>query len=148
MLDVKPSLPALLALAGVCHLGILVASALVPRVLDWKGELTKLHPLSRHLVWTHGAFIVLTIVAFGLISLAAPAELASGAKLARLFCGFVAAFWLARLGIQLFLFDARPFLTRRFLKLGYHGLTVVFTYLGVVYGWAALLPAAPAAGAN
>ena len=138
MLDL--SLTTLVALGGVCHLGILIASALVPRVLDWKGELTRLHPLTRHLVWTHGAFIVLTILAFGVISLVAPADLASGTRLARLFCGFVAAFWLSRLAIQLFLFDARPFLTNGLLKLGYHGLTAVFTFLGLVYGWAALAP--------
>ena len=142
MLEVNPSLAALLAFGGVCHLGILIASALVPRVLDWKGELKRLHPLTRHLVWTHGAFIVLTIAAFGVISLAAPADLAAGTRLARLFCGFVAAFWLARLGIQLFLFDAKPFLTSALLKLGYHGLTAVFTFLGLVYAWAALAPAA------
>ena len=130
----------LLLLGGACHFGILIASALVPRVLDWKGELQRLSPLSRHLVWTHGAFIVITIVAFGLISVANAATLADGSRLSRWVCGFVAAFWLARLGIQLFLFDARPFLTRTFLKLGYHGLTVVFTYLGVVYAWAAVAP--------
>src|SRR4051794_9849095 len=113
----------LLLLGGVCHFGILTASALVPRVLDWKGELKHLSPLSRHLIWTHGAFIVLTIVAFGVISVANAADLANGARVSRWFCGFVATFWGARLGIQLFLFDARPFLTNRFLKLGYHGLT-------------------------
>jgi hypothetical protein len=130
----------LLLLGGVCHFGILIASALVPNVLDWKGELQRLSPLSRHLIWTHGAFIVLTIAAFGLISLTNAHELTNGSRLSRFVCGFVAAFWLARLGIQLFLFDARPFLTRTFLKLGYHGLTVVFTYLGVVYAWAAVAP--------
>ena len=134
------TLSTLLLLGGVCHFGILVASALVPRVLDWKSELTRLSPLSRHLVWTHGAFIVLVIVGFGLISVTGAADLAGGTRLARLVCGFIAAFWLARLGIQLFLFDARPFLTSTFLKLGYHGLTFVFAYLGVVYAWAALLP--------
>ena len=134
------TLTTLLLLAGVCHFGILVASALVPRVLDWKGELTRLSPLSRHLVWTHGAFIVLTIVAFGVISVTNARELADGSKLSRCVAGFIAAFWLARLGIQLFLFDAKPFLTSRFLKLGYHGLTAVFAYLGVVYAWAAAAP--------
>ena len=137
----------LLLLGGVCHFGILVASALVPRVLDWKGELRRLSPLSRHLVWTHGAFIVLTIVAFGLISVANAATLADGSRLSRWVCGFVAAFWLARLAIQLFVFDARPFLTSRFLKLGYHGLTVVFAYLALVYACAAILPRAAAGGA-
>jgi hypothetical protein len=137
----------LLLLGGVCHFGILTASALVPRVLDWKAELKHLSPLSRHLIWTHGAFIVLTIVAFGVISVANAAELAGGATVSRWFCGFVAAFWGARLAIQLFLFDARPFLTNRFLKLGYHGLTAVFTYLGVVYTWAAVAPPALKGGA-
>ena len=140
------TLSTLLVLGGVCHFGILIASALVPRVLDWKGELKQLSPLSRHLIWTHGAFIVLTIVAFGVISVVNAADLAGGSRLARSMCGFIAAFWLARLGIQLFLFDARPFLTSPFLKAGYHGLTVVFAYLGVVYAWAALLPPAGATG--
>jgi hypothetical protein len=135
-------LPTLILLAGACHFGILIASALVPRVLDWRGELARLNPLSRHVVWTHGAFVVLTIVAFGAISLANPRELAAGSALARSFCGFVAVFWLARLAVQLFVFDARPFLTRTFLKLGYHALTAVFAFLGTVYAWAALAPAA------
>ena len=105
-------------------------------------RLARLNPLSRHVVWTHGAFIVLTIVAFGAISLANPRELAAGSLLARWFCGFVAVFWLARLAIQLFVFDARPYLTRTYLKLGYHALTGVFAFLGFVYGWAALRPSA------
>jgi hypothetical protein len=134
------NLQTLLVLGGVCHFGILTASAMVPRVLAWRQELRKLRPLTRHLVWTHGVFIVLVIVAFGLISVFGAADLAAGSRLARFVCGFIAAFWLARLGIQLFLFDPKPFLTSRWLRLGYHGLTAVFTYLGLVYGWAALLP--------
>ena len=131
-------LQTLLLLGGACHFGILTASALVPRVLAWRDELRKLHPLCRHLVWTHGAFIVGVIVGFGAISVFGAAELAAGSRLARLVCGFIAAFWLARLAIQLFLFDAKPFLTSAWLKLGYHGLTAVFTYLGAVYAWAAI----------
>ena len=134
------NLATLLLLGGICHFGILTASALVPRVLNWRDELRKLQPLCRHLVWTHGVFIVLVIVAFGSISVAAAPDLAGGSRLARLVCGFIAAFWLARLAIQLFLFDATPFLTNRWLKLGYHGLTAVFTYLGLAYAWAAVLP--------
>lgn len=133
-------LQTLLLLGGVCHFGILVASAMVPRVLAWRDELRKLCPLSRHLVWTHGAFIVLVIAAFGVISVAGAADLAAGTRLARLVCGFIAAFWLARLAIQLFLFDPKPFLKSAWLKVGYHGLTAVFTYLGFVYAAAALLP--------
>ena len=134
----------LLIFAGVCHFGILLASALVPRVLDWRRELAQVSPLSRHVVWTHGVFIVLTIIAFGLITVANAPVLAAGSALARWFCSFVAVFWLSRLVVQLFLFDARPYLKTPLLTLGYHGLTVVFAYLGTVYAWAALLGGADA----
>jgi hypothetical protein len=134
------NLELLMTIGGVLHLGILIASALTPGVLEWKRELAKLRPLSRQLVWVHGAFIVLTIIGFGMISLIAPADLASGTPLARAFCAFVALFWLARLGVQFFVFDATPFLTRTALKLGYHGLTVVFFVLVATYGFAALAP--------
>src|SRR5919107_2835371 len=133
------TLQTLILLGGVCHFGILLASALTPRVLDWRGELARISPLSRHVVWTHGVFIVLTIVAFGLITVANAPALAAGTALARWFCGFVAVFWLSRLVVQLFLFDARPYLKTPLLTVGYHVLTVVFAYLGAGYAWAALL---------
>ena len=134
------NLQLLITIGGVLHLGILVASALVPGVLEWKRELAKLSALSRQLIWVHGVFIVLTIIGFAVISLVAPAELASRTRLARVVCAFVALFWLARLGVQFFVFDAGPMLTKTYLKLGYHGLTVVFTAIVIIYGFAALAP--------
>ncbi len=136
--DPMTTLETLLTVGGICHFGILIASALVPGVLDWKGELSKLAPLCRHVVWTHGAFIVLVIIAFGALTLGNVGRLAAGTPLARWVCGFIAVFWLARVSLQFFLFDARPFLRTAWLKAGYHGLTVVFLYLGCVYGWAAV----------
>ena len=53
---------------------------------------------------------------------------------------FIAIFWGARLFVQFFIFDARPFLTNWFYKTGYHGLTVVFSALLIIYGVAALHP--------
>ena len=73
----------LIRFAGVCQLGILIASALLPKVLNWRTELRQLSPLSRHVAWTHGAFIVLTTIAFGLLSLGLAPELAGGDALAR-----------------------------------------------------------------
>jgi hypothetical protein len=129
----------LIALGGVCHFGILIASALLPKVLAWRTELRKLDPLSRHIVWTHGAFIVLTIIGFGVLSLALAPEMAAGTLLARAVCGFIGIFWLVRLVIQVFVLDARPHLTRWWLEAGYHGLTGVFTYLAGVYLAAAVM---------
>ncbi len=133
----------LIQIAGLLHFGILLASALVPRVLDWRKQLQKLSALSRHVVWVHGMFIVLVIIGFGAVSTFAANELATGDKLARLVCGLIAVFWTSRLVIQLFLFDPRPYLCTTGLKLGYHGLTAVFSYFGFVYTGAAVFPAGP-----
>jgi hypothetical protein len=127
-------------IAGILHFGILVASALVPQVLDWKGSLAKLDLLSRQLIWVHGAFIVLVIFSFGLLSVVLAHELASGSLLARGVCLLIAVFWGARLGVQFFVFDAKPYLKSAFLKIGYHGLTLVFGYITVVFALAALWP--------
>jgi len=133
------TLEQLIFVGGILHFGILLASAAVPQVLDWKGSLAKLDNLTRQLVWVHGAFIVLVIVGFGLLSVFFATDLASGTPLARAVCFFVAFFWLARLFVQFFVFDTKPHLKSLLLKVGYHGLTVVFAYHAVVYSLAAIL---------
>ena len=130
----------LLIVAGAMHFTLLLAGALLPKVLNWRAELRNVCDLTRHVVWVHGAFVVIVIIGFGLLTVLNARALTSGTVLARSVCGLIALFWLARLAIQLFLFDARPYLRNWFLKAGYHGLTAVFTYFAVVYAWAAVLP--------
>ncbi|HIA18861.1 MAG TPA: hypothetical protein EYN03_08580 [Planctomycetes bacterium] len=127
------NLELLVFIGGLLHFGILLASALVPKVLDWKESLDNLDNLCRQLVWVHGLFIVLVIIGFGLISVLLANELVSGTRLSRGICLFISVFWGARLVVQFFIFDAKPYLKTAFLKLGYHGLTVVFIYHTVVY---------------
>jgi hypothetical protein len=127
-----------LLIGGVLHFVILIASALAPRVLDWRANLAALHPFLRRLFWVYGCFIVLVIISFGALTLVNADELLSGAPLPRSVCAIIAIFWLARLAVQFFVFDARPFLTTTFLRLGYHGLTLLFTALVFIYGSAAL----------
>jgi hypothetical protein len=123
---------------GLLHFVILIASALTPRVLDWRANLAALHPFLRRLFWVYGSFIVLVIVSFGVLTLFHADELASGAPLARSICAVIAIFWLARLAVQFFVFDAKPFLTTTFLRMGYHGLTLLFAALVLIYSCAAL----------
>ena len=130
----------LLTVAGLGHFGILVASALVPFRLDWRHELAGLSRLHRQMYWVYGGYVVLAIVAFGLITLFHAAELAAGGGLGRAFCGYVAVFWGVRIALQA-VFDVEAHLTAWWLRLGYHGLTVMFVFFTAVYGWAALRPA-------
>lgn len=128
----------LVRIGGLLQLGVLIASALVPRELNWRAQLRPLDPLLRQLIWVHGAFIVLVIAGFGTLCLVEAPELAAGSGLARAVSGLIAVFWLARLAIQFFVFDARPHLTNRLFAMGYHALTVVFAYLAIAFTLAAL----------
>jgi hypothetical protein len=127
-----------LLIGGLLHFVVLIASALTPRVLDWRANLAMLHPFLRRLFWVYGFFIVLMVVSFGALTLLNANELTSGAALPRSVCAMIALFWLARLAVQFFVFDARPFLTTAFRRLGYHGLTLLFIALAFIYGFAAL----------
>lgn len=127
-----------LLLAGLTHFAILTASALVPKVLDWRAALKPLPPFLRTLFWVYGVFIVLTIISFGTLTLLHAGAMAAGEPVARSVAAVIAVFWGARLLVQLFVFDAAPFLTTAWLKLGYHALTVAFVFLTVTYAWAAL----------
>jgi hypothetical protein len=127
----------LIFFAGIAQLCVLVASALVPLRLRWKQDLQVLPRLPRQLFWVYGGYVVLAIVALGLISMSNAAELAQGSMLARSVCGYSAVFWGIRLSLQAFL-DVKPHLTTWWLKAGYHALTCLFAMFTAIFGWAAI----------
>lgn len=128
----------LILIAAALHFVILIASALTPWVLDWRRALSGLHPFLRRLFWVYGAFIVWTIIGFGTLTFRFADQLGAGEPVARGLAGFIALFWGLRLAVQFFVFDPTPFLTNGFLKLGYHGLTLVFIYFTGLYAFIAL----------
>jgi hypothetical protein len=132
-------LPTLIFAAGIGQLGVLVASALVPRRLNWRDEFTKLSRLHRQMYWVYGGYVVLSIIALGVISIVNAAELASGGRLARSVCAYIAVFWGVRLSLQPVL-DVKEHLTAWWLAAGYHLLTLLFISFTVIYAMAALLP--------
>jgi alginate O-acetyltransferase complex protein AlgI len=135
----EPLLARLIFIGGLVHFSILVASSLVPFQLNWREDLKSLPRLHRQMYWTYGGYVVLSIIAFGCISLTSAAELAHRTPLARGFCLYVFIFWAIRLALQA-VFDVKEHLTAWWLKLGYGALTVLFAYLAATYGWAAMGP--------
>ncbi len=133
----EAALPHLLLAAGVGQLCVLIASSLVPLRLNWREELRSLSRLHLQMYWVYGGYVVLSIIAFGLITIPNAKELAGGGPLARSFCGYVAVFWGVRLGLQAVL-DVKDHLTTWWLKAGYHVLTILFTYFTIIYTWAAV----------
>jgi hypothetical protein len=133
----KVNLTLLLQIAGVLHLGLICAGALMPRAVHLRAHLATLPAFIRKLFWVYYTFIALCLVSFGSISVAFADALAAGGGLARAVCAFLAVFWTLRLVAATFIFDVRPYLTNALWRLGYHATNVVFIYLPVVYGWAA-----------
>lgn len=132
-----PSLANLIFAGGLMHFGILIASALVPFRLDWKNELASLSKLHWQMYWVYGGYVVMSIIAFGIISVTNAGEIAEGSGLARAFCGYVCIFWLVRLCLQAVL-DVKQHLTQWWLAAGYHALSVVFLMLVLIFGWGAI----------
>jgi hypothetical protein len=132
------NLTLLLELAGVMHLGLMCAGALMPRAVNLRANLAVLPPFIRRLYWVYYAFIGLCLVSFGLLTVTFAGTLAAGSALARAICAFLAVFWTIRLFAATFIFDVRPYMTNNFWRLGYHATNIVFAYLPVVYAWAAL----------
>lgn len=127
----------LIFIAGVGQFGVLIASAMVPFQLSWREELRGLSRLHRQMYWVYGAYVVLSIVAFALLSVFNSRELASGSGLARGLSAYVAVFWGIRLALQA-VFDVKAHLTAWWLKAGYVALTVMFAGFTLVYAWAAM----------
>lgn len=113
---------------------VLIASALVPVRLEWRTGLAALPRLLRQLVWVYGSYVVLSIIALGLICIGNADELASGTRLSRSFCAYGTAFWGIRLALQPFL-SAKPFLDRPLFRIGYHLLTILFVAFTIILGW-------------
>jgi len=94
------SLEPVVRLAGLGQLALAAASTAIPFVLRWRAETAALRPLLRQLFWIYAGYILGFHVAFGLLSLLAPAWLLDGSGLAAAVSGFIATYWSVRLVLQ------------------------------------------------
>ena len=127
------TLEILLILAGVFHFCLLPLSVQIPKLLSYKTELPKLHPFTAELFKAYGAFILLCIIAFGLLTLVGYREMAAGETLALALATFMAIFWSLRLFAALFYYDPREMLNSTLRHIGYRILTLLFAYWSGVY---------------
>jgi hypothetical protein len=122
-------------LAGAAHFLILLASFQVPARLDWKQDLVKLKAFNRKLLWVQSSFTVLTIVAFGTLTLILHRELLRGDRAAIAIACFIAVYWSARILVDAFYFSHEDWPKGREFVIGHILLTSLFVTLALVY-WA------------
>lgn len=132
-MDIRSGLDLGLWLAGIGHFCVLGASFQVPKRLDWKNELSRLRPLNRKLMWTYGAFTVLTIVAFGLLTLGLHDEMLRGDRAALGLAAFIGVYWSARIGVDALYFEHADWPQGREFVVGHALLTALFIALAAVY---------------
>jgi len=132
----RPSLRALVFLAGVGQIVLALASLAIPRVLRFREETAKLRPLLREMFWTYAGYILCTNLSFGLLSALAPEWLLDGSPLAAAVTGYITVYWAARLTIQFVYFDRSDVPPGAHVRLAEAGLVTLFVYLTVVYGLA------------
>jgi hypothetical protein len=92
-------------LVGAAHFLILFASFQVPVRLGWKQDLRQLMPFNRKLLWVQSGFTVLTIVAFGVLTLVLHAELLRGDRAALGIACFIGIYWTLRILVDAFYFS-------------------------------------------
>lgn len=124
-------------LAGAGHFCLLMASFQVPHRLGWKEDLVKLMPFNRKLLWVYGGFTVLTIVAFGTLTLLLHAEIMRGDRAALALAAFIAIYWTARILVDAFYFKHTDWPPGLSFVAGHVLLTTLFVALAGTY-WAAI----------
>ena len=97
----------------------------------------KLAPFNRKLMWIYGAFTVLTIVAFGTLTLVLHSELLRGDRAALGLAVFIGVYWAVRLLVDFFYFTHHDWPVGRAFRVGHFMLSSLFaamagTYLGLV----------------
>jgi len=120
-------------LAGAAHFVILFASFQVPYRLRWRQDLQQLMPFNRKLLWVQSGFTVLTIVAFGVLTLVLHTELLRGNRAALALACFIGTYWTARIVVDAFYFSHADWPKGTMFVVGHALLTFLFVVLAASY---------------
>jgi alginate O-acetyltransferase complex protein AlgI len=118
---------------GAAHFVILFASFQVPYRLGWKQDLQRLIPFNRKLLWVQSGFTVLTIIAFGALTLALHAEMLRGDRAALGLTGFIGIYWTTRVLVDAAYFSHADWPKGRAFVVGHALLTLLFSFLAASY---------------
>ena len=120
-------------LAGLGHFSILFASFQVPTRLGWKQDLALLTPFNRKLMWVYGGTTLMTIVAFGVLTLSLHHEFMSGDRAAVALALFIAIFWTTRIVVDFTYFEHADWPKGTQFVIGHFFLTALFAALAGTY---------------
>ena len=120
-------------LAGAAHFVILFASFQVPYRLNWKKDLQQLMPFNRKLLWVQSGFTLLTIIAFGTLTLVLHRELLRGDPAALGLACFIGLYWTTRILVDFLYFSHADWPKGTAFVIGHFLLTLLFFVLAASY---------------
>jgi hypothetical protein len=118
---------------GAAHFLILFASFQVPYRLGWKQDLQQLMPFNRKLLWVQSGFTVLTIIAFGTLTLLLHTELLRGDRAALGLACFIGIYWTTRILVDALYFSHEDWPKGTAFVVGHALLTLLFFVLAASY---------------
>jgi hypothetical protein len=121
--------------AGVVHLGIIGANVPLPGRLRVRERLAGVPRFLRQIFYVHWIYIVIVLGLFAVLCFGFAPELAGASGLGRFLSGFIAGFWLLRIGLQICYYDGEIRRENRGLDMIYLGSLIV---LVVIFSAAAL----------
>jgi hypothetical protein len=129
----------LIWLAGAIHAGIVFANIPLPRRLRVQEYLAGVPTFLRQIVYVHWIYIVLVVGLFSALCFGFARDLAGASPLGRFLSAFMCGFWLLRVLLQWFYYDAEIRRANRRLDALY---LVALVGLVAIFGWVAFIPAA------
>jgi len=91
--------------AGAVHVGIVLANIPLPGRLRVRERLAGLPRFLRQIFYVHWGYIVIVVGMFAALCFGFAGDLAGASGVGRFLSGFMAGFWLLRVGLQVFYYD-------------------------------------------
>jgi hypothetical protein len=124
--------------AGFVHLGIIAANIPLPGRLRVREHLAAVPKFIRQIFYVHWIYIVIVLGLFAALCFGFAPQLAGASALGRFLSGFMAAFWLLRIVLQISYYDRQLRRDNRVLDTLYVGslglLVLIFTFAALRTG--------------
>ncbi len=116
--------------AGAAQLIIAASNVVLPGKLRYRENLNRVAPLIRQIFVVHSIYLVLILIGFSGLCFLFASRLVGNDPLGRSLSGFLALFWLLRIVLQLFYYDADYRRQHRLADVAY---TLACCFLGGVF---------------
>jgi hypothetical protein len=129
----------LIWMAGAIQAGIVLVNGVLPGRLRVRENVVSVPEFIRQIFYVHWVYIVLMVGFFSALCFGFAHDLSGASALGRFLSGFMASFWLLRVGLQCFYYDREVRRANRWLDALYLASLITLSF---IFARAAFLPVA------